>query len=122
MRGRNLRNVNIATKDLMKMKTSKGILNRFMGGRNLMNVNIAMKDLIKKKTSKDILNRFMRGRNFMNVNIATKKHKRRRGSFACKIQTTYGILILFNDHLHIAIMNDAAVLLIAIINDINKRA
>ena len=40
-----------------------------------MNVNIAMKDLIKKKTSKDILNRFMKGRNFMNVNIATKDHK-----------------------------------------------
>ena len=48
------------------------ILNQFMRGRNLMNVYIATKDLMKNKTSKVILNQFMRGRNFMNVNIAMK--------------------------------------------------
>ena len=31
-----------------------------MKEKNLMNVNIKMKDLIKKKTSKDILNQFMK--------------------------------------------------------------
>ena len=38
----------------------KNPLNQFMKEKNLMNVNIAMKDLIKKKTSKDILNQFMK--------------------------------------------------------------
>ena len=52
-------NVYIATKDLMKNKTSKVILNQFMRGRNLMNLNIATKDLMKNKTSKVILNQFM---------------------------------------------------------------
>ena len=49
---------NLVMKDLMK-KTVNDILNRFMRGRNLMNVNIATKDLIKKKTSKGIFNQFM---------------------------------------------------------------
>ena len=48
MRGRNLMNVNIATKDLMKIKTSNVILYQFMRGRNLMNENIAMKYLTKR--------------------------------------------------------------------------
>jgi hypothetical protein len=38
------------------MKNSrKANLNQFIRGRNLMNVNIATKDLMKKKTSKGIL-------------------------------------------------------------------
>ena len=48
-------NVYIATKDLMKNKTSKVILNQFMRGRNLINVNIAMKYLFKRNTSKSYL-------------------------------------------------------------------
>ena len=48
MRGRNLMNVNIATKDLMKIKTSNVILYQFMRGRNLMNENIAVKYLTKR--------------------------------------------------------------------------
>ena len=48
-------NVNIATKDLMKNKTSKVILNQFMRGRNLMNVNIAIKYLMKRNISKAII-------------------------------------------------------------------
>ena len=60
MMRKNLINVNIFMKDLMKKNTRKIILNQFMRGRNLMNVNIARKDLMKNKTSKAILNQFMR--------------------------------------------------------------
>ena len=38
MRERNPKNLNIATKDLMKNKTSKAILNQFLRRRNLMSV------------------------------------------------------------------------------------
>jgi len=50
----------VATKDLMKNKTSKAILNQFMRGRNLMNVIFVVKCLMKNKTSKAILKQFMR--------------------------------------------------------------
>ena len=46
--------VNIVTKDLMKKNTTKVIFNQFMRGRNLMNVNIATKYLMENKTSSHI--------------------------------------------------------------------
>ena len=50
MMRKNLFNVNIVTKDLMKKNTTKVILNQFIKGRNLMYVNIVTKDLMKNKT------------------------------------------------------------------------
>ena len=44
--------MNIVTKDLMKKNVTKVILNQYMRGRNLMNVNIATKYLMKNKTQK----------------------------------------------------------------------
>ena len=62
MREKKTNECDICGKVLDEEYNSKAMLIHFMRARNLMNVNIATKDLMKNKTSKAILNQFMRGK------------------------------------------------------------
>jgi hypothetical protein len=71
VRDRNLRNTNIATKDLMKNK-SKSKIKSIHEGKKPYECDICGKVFHGEQKFKAILNQFVRDRNLKNTNIATK--------------------------------------------------